>query len=414
MAPKGDRMAAETTNASRLRKKELVDENARLERVVQDTAQRLALVEKERQGLAEENEHLRERGRVMERVRREFSSLNEKLELLTRLTKEINSLNPDLIFDICVTKIPFLLNARFASVYVYDEEQKKLYLKKHSHNRPIERVIDLERDQASLTALVLAESRVHVFADLDKAPPAPAEGAAAPPVPFRPFRDLYTTSSCIIAPLRAGDRVLGVLNLADRLDGRPFSNEEDLPLVQQVAELLAISLRNYQLFEKVQRQAKTDSLTKLSNHQTFFDELSREVTRADRYGGDVTIILVDIDRFKVINDNHGHLAGDSVLEEVAKILRENIRTVDSAARYGGDEFGLLLPESNVKAAMVVAERIRERVERTTFRFGGAELQVRVSQGLAQYGKGQGSSELIKAADEALYRAKRTGGGLVVG
>lgn len=399
--------------SSRLKKKELVDENTRLERVVQETSQRLALAEKERLGLLEENAHLKERGRIMERVRREFSTLNERLELLTRLTKEINSLNPDRIFDVCVTKIPFLLNARYASIYIYDEGEKKLYLKKHSHNRPIERVIDLERDAASLTALVLAESGVHVFADLDRKPPgAPTEPAA--PAPFRPFRDLYTTASCIIAPLRAGDRVLGVLNLADRLDGRAFSNEEDLPLIQQVAELLAISLRNYQLFEKVQRQAKTDSLTKLSNHQTFFDDLSREVTRTERYGGDLTIILCDIDRFKVINDNNGHLAGDSVLEEVAKILRENVRTVDLAARYGGDEFALLLPESNVKSALVVAERVRERVERTAFRFDGAELQVRVSQGLAQFVKGQSSSELVKAAEEALYRAKRTGGGLVVG
>jgi diguanylate cyclase (GGDEF)-like protein len=400
-----------SSSVSRLKKKDLIDEKQRLERVLQETSQRLALAEKERADLASENEHLRERGRLMERVRQEFATLNEKLELLTRLTKEINSLNPDKIFDVCVTKIPFLLNARYASVYVYDDDRKKLYLKKHSHNRPIERVLDLEKDAGSLTAMVLAESRVHVFADLDRQKPGAQPGA---PAPARPYRDLYTTASCIVAPLRAGDKVLGVLNLADRLDGRPFSNEEDLPLVQQAAELLAISLRNYQLFEKVQRQAKTDSLTKLSNHQTFFDELSREVERADRYGGDLTVIMCDIDRFKVINDNHGHLAGDMVLEEVAKVLRENIRNVDTAARYGGDEFAVLLPESTVKSALVVAERIRERVERTQIKMNGNDLQVRVSQGLAQYVKGQGSSELVKAADEALYRAKRTGGGLVVG
>jgi diguanylate cyclase (GGDEF)-like protein len=402
-------MVSETSSLNRLRKKELIDQAVKLERLVQETSQRLALAEKERRSLEEENAHLRERGRLVERVRQEFAALNEKLELLTRLTKEINSLNPDKIFDVCVTKIPYLLNARFASVYVYDEDHKKLYLKKHSHNRPIERVIDIEKDRGSLTARVLAESRVQVFPDLDRAPP----GSVDPRGTFRPYRDLYTTPSCIIAPLRAGEKVLGVLNLADRLDGQPFSVEEDLPLVQQAAELLAIALRNYQLFEKVQRQARTDSLTKLSNHQTFFDELSREVTRADRYGGDLTVIMCDIDRFKVINDNYGHLAGDSVLEEVARIIRDNIRNVDTAARYGGDEFAILLPESNVKSALVVAERIRERVERAGFPFNGADIHVRVSQGLAQYAKGQGSSELVKAADEALYRAKRTGGGLVV-
>lgn len=396
----------------RTRKRDLLTEKERLERLVQETTQRLTLVEKERHELLQENEQLRERSRLMERVRQEFAALNEKLELLTRLTKEINSLNPDKIFDVCVTKIPYLLNARYASVYIYDDDRKKLHLKKHSHNRPIERVIDLERDAKSLTARVLADSRVQVFPNLDEL--TAVEAAAGDEAPLvRPHRDLYTTPSCIIAPLRAGDKVLGVLNLADRLDGRPFTLEEDLPLVQQVAELLAISIRNYKLFEKVQRQAKTDSLTKLANHQTFFEELSREVTRADRYGGDLTVIMLDVDRFKVINDNHGHLAGDYVLEEIAKIIRENIRLVDTAARYGGDEFAILLPESDAKGAMTVAERIRDRVAETTFRFDGREIPVRVSQGLAEYVKGQGSSELVKGADEALYKAKRAGGGTIV-
>jgi diguanylate cyclase (GGDEF)-like protein len=380
-----------------------LEEKERLERLVEETAQRLTLIEKERLSLLEENEQLRQRSRLMERVRQEFAQLNERLELLTRLTKEINSLNPEKIFDVCVTKIPFLMNARYASVYLFDDERRALHLKKHSHNRPIERVVDPTKEPGSLIARVLAYGKVHVFADLDK-----AEGGTP-----RPYRRQYETSSCIIAPLRAGERVVGVLNLADPLDGRPFSEEEDRPLAEQVAEILAISIRNYKLFEKVQRQARTDSLTKLLNHQAFFDELAREVTRAERYGGALSLIMLDIDRFKLINDNFGHLAGDCILEEVAKILRDNIRTVDSAARYGGDEFALLLPESDARGALRVAERVRERVVRTAFEFEGRKLDVRVSQGLALYAKGQGASELVKAADEALYRAKRAGGGIIV-
>ncbi len=389
----------------RARKQDLLEETQRLERLVRETSQRLTLVERERSELREEVEKLRQRSRLMERVREEFARLNERLELLTRLTKEINSLNPEKIFDVCVTKIPFLLNARYASIYLYDDERRKLHLKKHSHNRPIERVIDPNREPGSLTARVLAEERVRVFPNLDAAPWAP--------LPPRPHRQHYETTSCIIAPLRAGDRVVGVLNLADPLDGRPFSEERDLALAEQVAELLAISIRNYKLFEKVQRQAKTDSLTKLLNHQTFFEELAREVTRAERYGGALSLIMGDIDRFKVINDNYGHLAGDRVLEEVAKIIRDNIRTVDCAARYGGDEFAMLLPESDAKGALAVAERVRDRVARTAFDFEGRPLTVRVSQGIASYVAGQGASELVKAADEALYKAKRSGGGIIV-
>jgi diguanylate cyclase (GGDEF)-like protein len=388
---------------SRARKQDLIEEKERLERLVRETSQRLTVIERERRDLLEENEKLRQRSRLLERVRGEFAQLNERLDLLTRLTKEINSLNPEMIFEVCVTKIPFLLNARYASVYLYDDERKKLHLKKHSHNRPIERVIDPEKEPESLTATVLRDGKVHVYSDLES-------GAAGAP---RPHRGCYATSSCIIAPLRAGDRVVGVLNLADPLDGHPFSEVEDLPLTEQVAEILAISIRNYKLFEKVQRQAKTDSLTKLSNHQTFFEELAREVTRADRYGGAVSVIMCDIDRFKVINDNFGHLAGDYVLEEVAKIIRDNIRTVDAAARYGGDEFAVLLPESDATGAQRVAERVGERVEHTLFEFDGRRLDVKLSQGVAHYVKGQGASELVKVADEALYRAKRAGGGIIV-
>jgi diguanylate cyclase (GGDEF)-like protein len=407
--------------SSRINKKELVEEKEKLERQLEDALRRLALAEEERRELTADNEQLRDRARLLERLRQDFSSLNEKLDLLTRLTKEINALNIDRIFEVCVTKIPFLLNARFASIYLYDDARQRLYLKKHSHNRQIERVIDPEKSPGSLTAHVLADNQVRVFENLDlpgalPSGPGPTEGAPASadaPGIFRPYRSLYATASCIVAPLRAGERVLGVLNLADRLDGRPFSRQEDLPLVQHVAELLAISLRNYQLFEQVQRQAKTDSLTKLANHQAFFDELQKEVERADRYGGELTLMLCDIERFKAINVNNGHLAGDWGLEEVAKVLRDNLRTVDTAARYGGDEFGVLLPESDGKEAAIVAERIRDRVEKAAFRYSGREIAVRLSIGLGQYRSKQGASDLLKSAGDALERARQAGGGAIV-
>jgi len=388
---------------ARSSKKEIFDELARLERLVQETGQRLAVAERERQDLREENEQLRERSEFIERLRRELATVNEKLDLLTRVTKDLNSLNPDKIFDVCVTKIPFLLNARYASIYVYEQERQKLLLKKHSHGRPIDRIIDLEKNPHSLMARVLESKKVRIFPDLERTPEPNLQNLT------RPNAAGYTTRSCIIAPLCAADRVLGVLNLADRLDGRSFSPGEDLAIVQQIADLLAVALRNYGLFEKLKRQAKTDSLTKLANHQTFFDELAREVTRAARYKADLSIIMIDIDGFKVINDNLGHLAGDRVLEEVARILRENIRNVDTAARYGGDEFALLLPEQDVRGAIVVAERIRGRMRSHAIVHDGNVISIRMSMGVAQYRQGETTSELVKAADDSLYQAKRDGG-----
>src|SRR5204863_4854288 len=131
-------------------------DNSRLERQFQEAAQRVTILERERADLVAENERLRERTRLVERVREDLSLVNEKLELLTRLTKEINSLNPDKIFETAVTKIPFIINARYASIYILDEESGKLYLKKHTHDRPIDRVVAIEGEATSLMARVIA------------------------------------------------------------------------------------------------------------------------------------------------------------------------------------------------------------------------------------------------------------------
>lgn len=375
------------------------EDRHRLERMVEEASQKVALLEQQRRDLEEENAKLRERARLVERVREDLSEVNEKLALLARLTKEINSLNPDKIFETAVTKIPYILNARSASIYVYDEVARKLHLKKHSHGRQIDRVVEVERETESVMAKIIATQKARVFTDLDKAEE-PSK---------RPNKAYYETRSCIVAPLRAGNQIMGILNLADRTDGKPFTEETDLPLVQQIADLLAISIRNWRLFEKVQRQAKTDSLTKLSNHQAFFDDLNREILRADRYGADMAVIMVDVDRFKIINDNHGHLAGDFVLEEVASVLKATVRLVDTAARYGGDEFALLLPESDLKGALACAERVRARTAQQRFSYGGQDLVVKLSMGVAMHQKGEAASELVKTADDALYRAKHDGG-----
>ncbi|GIW72402.1 MAG: hypothetical protein KatS3mg102_1944 [Planctomycetota bacterium] len=377
------------------------------ERELQELRQRVLLLERERAALRRERDQLREQVQLLDRLRRHLGSLNERLELLARLTKEITKLNRDAIYDACVTKVPYLVRARFASLYLYDREQGRLVLQRHSHDRAIAHAVAVEDGSASLMVQVLRSGRVQVFTDLDQ--PAVA-GMTAEATAARPHRDMYATRSCIVAPLRAGEEVVGVLNLADRTDGQPFVPEEDLPLITQLAEVLAVALRNCALFELVQHQARTDSLTQLANRQTFFEALEREVERANRYGGKLTLAIADIDRFKVINDNAGHLAGDHVLREVASVLRASVRAADICARYAGDEFALIFPETGLAAARTVAERIRERLARQPLRYGEQQLQVRLSIGLAEHSPETGhGTELIRRADQALYRAKRQGG-----
>ncbi len=393
-----------TKSPTRLTKRDLLEEKAALEKTVRDLRQRLLLLEQERSALVRERDQLVERARLLERVRRDLAGLNERLELLAQLTKEINELNPDAIFEACVTKVPYLMRARNASVYLFDADKRRLVLKKHSHDRGIAPVIDIEAQPESLMARAVRLGRVQVFQDLDTAIHQGRDPLERSPV--RPHRDRYASSSCIIAPLRAGDEVLGVLNLADRTDGRPFTPDEDLPLANQIAEILAVALRNCQLFQLVQHQARTDSLTQLANRQAFFEALEREVERAMRYGGRLTVAVADIDRFKQVNDSFGHLAGDYVLQETAYILASSVRATDLVARYGGDEFALLFPESGLEAAQVVVERIQNRLREHVFRYQGQALHAEVSIGLAELpDAGSTATELLRRADAAMYREK---------
>jgi diguanylate cyclase (GGDEF)-like protein len=166
-----------------------------------------------------------------------------------------------------------------------------------------------------------------------------------------------------------------------------------------------------QQHERAEEEAITDALTGLSNQRRFRQILAKEVERAKRFDRPLSVVMLDLDDFKDINDNHGHLQGDRVLREVGRVLRLESREVDEPARYGGEEFAIVLPETRTEGAMEVGERIRRRLDRIRLPLDGpgGQLRIRASVGVA------GSPEqppdvqtLIKAADQALYRAKQQG------
>ncbi len=160
---------------------------------------------------------------------------------------------------------------------------------------------------------------------------------------------------------------------------------------------------------EVERLARTDHLTGLANRRWFMEALEQEVERADRYGRPLSLVSLDLDHFKSVNDTHGHAAGDDVLREAAQALRSVCRDVDLAARLGGEELALLLPETDVAGARIVAERVRERIAGTAHRSpAGRSFRVTASLGVATAKPGSTVEALLQAADEALYRAKDAG------
>lgn len=151
--------------------------------------------------------------------------------------------------------------------------------------------------------------------------------------------------------------------------------------------------------------ATTDSLTGIANRQEFSRRLEEEIGRARRYGTPFSLIMYDVDHFKLVNDSHGHLVGDEVLRTVVRRVTEEIRSVDVAARWGGEEFMVLLPETTLSSALVAAEKVRQAIARHPFDEVGP---VSASFGVAEFARGENSDALLMRVDEALYRAKDLG------
>lgn len=159
---------------------------------------------------------------------------------------------------------------------------------------------------------------------------------------------------------------------------------------------------------QLERLSKFDELTQLANRRYFLEVSTREVERVRRYGRPLSILIADLDFFKVINDTYGHLAGDEVLKTLGRILESAIREVDTACRFGGEEFCVLLPETDLAGARHIAEQIRATIESTAIEFDGTIIQATLSIGAAEYSVGESLDKLMARADKALYRAKLMG------
>jgi len=204
--------------------------------------------------------------------------------------------------------------------------------------------------------------------------------------------------------LTAGRDSFGTLLLL----GEEFDDEATIT-VASLAGQAVVALENARLHGIVERQALVDGLTGLANRRRAEDSLRAEVARAERLGGSVGLILADLDDFKAVNDEYGHAAGDDVLRGFAEALRATVREIDVAARWGGEEFAVLLPGSDLEGAVHVAERLRQAIAaRRIAGPDGAHIAVTASFGVASSGGGRDVEELLRVADEALYEAKRAG------
>jgi diguanylate cyclase (GGDEF)-like protein len=228
------------------------------------------------------------------------------------------------------------------------------------------------------------------------------EDLTATPEPLRLFRECDSRMSI---PLISFGQTLGVLTLHSA-EPNAF-RESDLQSLESVADICANSIQNAHYVERVKQLAYLDGLTGIFNRRFFELRIMEELERARRYGTGMAVIMADIDQFKRLNDEFGHLLGDEVLRQVSSLFHQQLRKIDVVCRYGGEEFAILLTQITTHQAIAIAEKLRRMVEK--FQFPGVPRTITISAGVAAFpAHGKTRDEMIRAADSGLYAAKQQG------
>ena len=202
----------------------------------------------------------------------------------------------------------------------------------------------------------------------------------------------------VCVPVRTKERIIGALQAINKNNGT--FEYDDMVIIYALANQVAIAIENAQLYQ----ESITDGLTGLFHHKYFELRLKEELDRSKRYKHPLTLIIIDIDFFKKVNDTYGHIAGDKILERIAILLKENTRLSDIVARYGGEEFAVILPHISYKNALTVGERLRKSVEDTDFQ----GVRVTISLGMGYFNGDDINfdyKEFVDLTDKALYQAK---------
>jgi diguanylate cyclase (GGDEF)-like protein len=213
--------------------------------------------------------------------------------------------------------------------------------------------------------------------------------------------------SVVCMPVRTGGKVLGIIQMVN-INMQVYNRNE--MLLRTLADYAAIAIENARAVQRIQELSITDDCTGLYNARHLFTALSEEVHRSERFGYEFSILFLDLDHFKRVNDEHGHLVGSKLLGQVGQALRENLRLVDAAFRYGGDEFAILLPQTSKDAALLVARRLMAVFHsRQWLPAEGLPLYLRASIGIASFPADATSPQaIVQRADEMMYQVKQAG------
>jgi diguanylate cyclase (GGDEF)-like protein len=339
------------------------------------------------------------------RLTDELASRTQAIARVTEFLQHVTlALDPTVDYDTVLGKLGAMMKAERASLMILDQESNELGVEAaYGFSRPAARV----KMGEAVAGAVLASGSPMIVRNADVEPGLP-----------RTNNRRYRTKSFISFPIAIGGRKIGVINLTGQIDGEPYE-AEDLSLVELMASHMALMIdrsRWHKKAEEFQQMSLTDPLTGLPNRRYLEERLFEEVERSKRHGTPLSFLILDVDRFKTYNDLYGHTSADYVLIKTAQALRKCIRTIDMSARYAGDEFCIILPETEVKSAAGIAERLRGEVGRAEYKSDGGKSigRITISVGVSSFSPSRQSPlSIMETADRALYQAKTRGRNCVV-
>lgn len=324
----------------------------------------------------------------------------ERLSLFHEVGKALfSTLDLQKILQTIMEKISDILQPDTWSLLMLDEKTQELYF---------EIAIGSGAEKLKDTRLKLGEGIAGWVAQSGE--PLLVEDVRRDPH-FSPKFDELThtdTRSVVCVPIKGRERVLGVIELVNCL-GRESFTREDIPILRSLADYAAIALENARYVQRIHELTITDDCTALYNARHLNFVLDAEIYRSNRYGYEFSVIFIDLDHFKQVNDVHGHLVGSKLLWLIGDLIKGNLRMIDYAFRYGGDEFVILLPQTSKENALMVVRRVRELLNsKAFFTEEGLNIKVTASFGLASFpSDGRTRKEILRMADEAMYMVKNT-------
>ena len=321
---------------------------------------------------------------------------NPRYQELIDLHRAISLLSLNEISSVLISRLPSVFSIDYFTLFLYDKDKRKLNLMCHNHPE-IESSFSISLSSSPI--MEAAVLRGQYIREQDFSTSSYYRGADNP---------LFKKGYFVSIPLMIEKEVVGVLNIND-VDQDSF-NVGDLGFILNLSELIAMSISNAVLYEQTKKLAVTDGLTGISNRPNMEQSLLSEFERSKRYNSPLSVVLLDVDHFKDVNDSYGHQKGDEILVTFASVLKKFCRANDTAARYGGEEFLMILPQSNAQGAFKIAERVREEIMKMSFVGNDSKFSVTTSCGVAELNRDymKNTDQLINVADNAMYEAKNSG------